>query len=68
MPLYSKVEADQEAGKFATKSPHRKFLLVLQEWHFSKFLHLQTFTDNTEFNKLRSQLVTALEYKPLKIL
>ena len=62
MPLCSKVAADQEAGRFATKSPHHNSLLILQKWHFSKFLHLQKiFTDNTECNKCHCQLVATLK-------
>ena len=42
VPLCSKVAADQEAGRFATKSPHHNSLLLLQKRHFlKKFLHLQ---------------------------
>ena len=60
VPLCSKVATDQEAGSFATKSPHHTSLLLLQKWHFSKFLRLQKILPIAEFNKRHSQLVTAL--------
>ena len=62
VPLCSKVAADQEAGKFATKSPHHNSLLILQKWHFLKVLTFtKDFTDNTECNKHHCQLVASFK-------
>ena len=61
VPLCSKVAADQEAGRFATKSPHHNSLVILQKRHFLKVL---TFTKDlliTEFNKCHCQLVATLK-------
>ena len=47
---------------FKPKSPHRNSSLILWNWLFLKALTItKYFTDNTEFNKRRSQLVAALE-------
>ena len=47
VPLCSKVVADQEAGRFATKSPHHNSLLILQKRHFLKVLTFtKDFTDS----------------------
>ena len=62
MPLCSKVVADQEAGRFATKSPHHNSLLILQKRYFLKVLTCtKDFTDNTECNKCHCQLVASLK-------